>query len=170
MSVWWTIFIFFLGNCLFSWINGLQAGEGGCFISTLFILWLQLRLLNWIFPSAPPPRSIPNYLPDLLSTLSSLGNFPTTKPHITKIFPFSGRIPNLNKGLLDDWTTSMSHSITHLKNILWGFTFGQTPGIQEGGKRRPVSLCVKGIQPGYVLWKINFYKRIILSIFCEHNR
>jgi len=39
-------------------------------------------------------------------------NFPTAMPHILQIFSFSGRVPNLNKGLMNEWTSSMIHSLS----------------------------------------------------------
>lgn len=104
-------------------LNQWPAGmRGRRFYLNFIYSLIILRPLNGI---SPPPHALVHSPPSpkTSGTLSSFVSSPTAMPPATQIFPSVGGIPSLNKGLLDERATILSHSVTSSRNILWGFLY-----------------------------------------------
>lgn len=125
-------------------------------------------------PLLPTPPSLAHSPPSskTSSTLSSFVNSPTAVPPATQIFLSAGGIPSLNKGLLDEGATILSHPVTHSRNILWGFIYSELiledTRERNGGAEDITIPIYKGDITGMCSQRGTFLQRGCLSI--QENR
>lgn len=111
-----------------SWAIAFAAESMACghereaVLSQLYLFSDYTETIKWHLPSPHALAHSPPS-PKTSGTLSSFVNSPTAMPPATQIFPSAGGIPSLNKGLLDERATILSHSVTRSRNILWGFLY-----------------------------------------------
>lgn len=131
-------------------------------LSQLYLFSDYTETIKWHLPSPHALAHSPPS-PKTSGTLSSFVNSPMAMPPATQIFPSAGGIPSLNKGLLDERATIVSHSVTRSRNILWGFLYSGLILEDPRGEGTVILVC-KGTIAGMCPRWATFWQRGRVSI------